>query len=180
MKPTSSGKDGDRAGVLGERAAVRTAHHDRVPEPTVGSLLATDGAPAVDEAAMVVDALKVMSERDSGAVVVLSDGGVAGVFSERDYARNGLLGNRTPGNTSVADVMTRSADFVTPAQTVADCLALMDEKGLAYLPVVDQGRLVGLLSEADLLKARLKFHERVFNESELDQKLLFLRGTYSC
>jgi CBS domain-containing protein len=148
----------------------------------VRSLLSQTAAllPFVSDRAMVLDALQAMTDCESGAVVVLSPSGLVGVFSESDYARTGLFGNRTAANTPVVDVMARKLDFVTPAQSVMECLALMTEKKLNHIPVFDQNELVGLLSLTDLLKARLTFHERVFHETELDQKLLFLRGTYSC
>ncbi|HXP95612.1 MAG TPA: CBS domain-containing protein [Telmatospirillum sp.] len=182
MNRSSPKADDAPKSILAERHAIGHAHHPRVAEPTVRSLLAKrqDEVPVVGEDAMVLDALAVMTECDSGAVVVLSESGLAGLFSERDHARNCLLGNRTASNTPVTDLMTRALDFATPAQSVADCLALMTEKRLTHIPVFDQGKLVGLLSRSDLLEARLAFHERVFHETELDQKLLFLRGTYSC
>jgi CBS domain-containing protein len=182
MNRSSPKADDARKSILAERQAIGAARHVRVTEPTVRSLLAQrpEELPVVGDDAMVLDALKVMTERDSGAVVVLSERGLAGLFSEREHARNCLLGNRTASNTPVTDLMTRALDYATPAQSVADCLALMTEKRLLHIPVFDQGRLVGLLSLSDLLKAQLAFHERVFHETELDQKLLFLRGTYSC
>jgi CBS-domain-containing membrane protein len=69
---------------------------------------------------------------------------------------------------------------VAPADSVRRCLDLMNEQALTHAAVFDEGRLVGLLSQTVLLAAQVAFHERVFYETEVDQKLLFLRGTYSC
>jgi CBS domain-containing protein len=177
LLPKTNGKP---KGALAERRAIACAHHARVAEPSVRTLLKPGAIPVVDDDAMVLDALKVMAEHDSGAVVVRSMNGLAGLFSERDFARNCLMENRTSGNTPVTGLMTRTSDYVTPEHSIADCLATMMEKGYDHITVVDQGKVVGLLSLSELLKAHLNFHERVFQETELDQKLLFLRGTYSC
>jgi CBS domain-containing protein len=178
----SSRKPGEPQGALGERVEVARANHARVAEPTVASVLSQSAAavPAVAEDAMVLDALKVMTEFDCAAVAVMSAGGLVGVFSERDLARNYLLGNGTTGDTPVIELMTDGVDCACPDQSVSDCLAVMNGKGLAIIPVLDRGMLLGLVSQTDLLKAQLAFHERVFHETELDQKLLYLRGTYSC
>ena len=121
-----------------------------------------------------------MAERDTAEVAVVSPAGLVGIFSERDHARNCLLGNRTANNTPVVDIMTRSVAGVAPADSVRHCLAVVNERQVTHVAVLDQGRLVGLLSQADLLVARVAYHERIFHEAEMDQKLLFLRGTYSC
>ncbi len=89
--------------------------------------------------------------------------------------RTGQL-NKTP----VVDIMSRFVAGVAPADSVRRCLSLLHERQVTHVAVVDQGRLVGLLSQADLLAARIAYHERIFHETEMDQKVLFLRGTYSC
>ena len=179
--PRSEGRE--KTGVLAARQAITEAQHPRVPEPTAKSALARLGpldVATVGEDATALDALKVMAERDTAAVAVVSPAGLVGIFSERDHARNCLLGNRTANNTPVVDIMTRSVAGVAPADSVRRCLNLMNERHVAHVAVLDQGRLVGLLSQADLLAARIAYHERIFHETEMDQKLLFLRGTYSC
>jgi CBS domain-containing protein len=170
-------------GVLAQRLAIPEAQHPRVPEPTAKSALARLGpltAATVGEDSTVLDALKVMAERDTAAVAVVSPAGIVGIFSERDHARNCLPMNRTADNTPVVDIMTRFVAGVAPAESLRRCLVLMNERQVTHLAVLDQGRLVGLLSEADLLAARIAYYERIFQETEMDQKLLFLRGTYSC
>jgi CBS-domain-containing membrane protein len=183
MSLSPRGEGREKTGVLAARQAIPKAQHPRVPEPTAKSALARSGPlefATVDENATVLDALKVMAERDTAAVAVVSPGGLIGIFSERDHARNDLLGNRTANNTRVVDVMTRAAAGVAPEDSLGRCLLLMNERHVTHLAVLDQGRLIGLLSQADLLAARIAYHEQIFHETEMDQKLLFLRGTYSC
>ncbi|MGO9389884.1 CBS domain-containing protein [Rhodoblastus sp.] len=176
---TESGEQG----VLAARLAIPEAQHPRVPEPTGKTALARSGplnVATVGEEATVLDALKVMAERDTAAVAVVSPAGIVGIFSERDHARNCLPANRTAKDTPVVDIMTPFVAGVAPADTLRRCQSLMNERHVTHLAVLDQGRLVGLLSEADLLAARIAYFERIFQETEMDQKLLFLRGTYSC
>ncbi len=170
-------------GVLAERLAIPKAQHPRVPEPTAKSALARLGpvnVAAVGEDATVLDALEVMAGCDTAAVAVVSPAGIVGIFSERDYARNCLSGSRTASDTPVVDMMTRFVAGVGPGESVRRCLLLMKERQVAHVAVLDEGRIVGLLSEADLLAAWIAYCERIFQETEMDQKLLFLRGTYSC
>jgi len=173
----------EKTGALAARLAIPEAQHPRVPEPTAGSALARLGpvdVATVGEDATVLDALKVMAERNMAAVAVVSPAGLVGIFSERDHARNSLLGNRTANNTPVIDIMTGAPAGVAPADSVRRCLALMNERQISHVAVLDRGRLVGLLSQADLMAARIAYLERIFHETEMDQKLLFQRGTYSC
>src|SRR5208282_3982654 len=155
--------------------------HPRVPEPTAKSALARLdplNVAAVGEDATVLDALEVMAEHDTAAVAVVSRAGVVGIFSERDHARNRPPVSRAADNTPVVDIMTRFVARVAPEESLRRCLVLMKERQVTHVAVIDQGRLVGLLSEADLLAARIAYYERIFQETEMDQKLLFLRGTY--
>ena len=173
--------------MLAGRLAIPDARHPRVPEPDARAALARSGArdaAVVGEDASVLDALRLMAERDTAAVAVMSPAGLAGIFSERDFARNGVRENRAARNTPVAEAMTRDVARVAPGDSVRRCLALMGEgqaaHRTAFLAVLDRGRLVGLLSQADLMAELIAYHQRIFHEAELDQKLLFLRGTYSC
>ncbi len=176
-------KGREKTSVLAARQAVPEAQHPRVAEPTAGSVMRSLGpvdVATVGEDATVLDALKVMSERDTAAVAVASPAGLIGIFSERDHARSSFTGNRAAKETPVIDVMTRFVARVAPADSVRRCLTLMNERHVTHAAVLDQARLVGLLSETDLLAAQIAYHERVFHETEVDQKLMFLRGTYSC
>ena len=101
----------------------------------------------------VLEALEVMAEHGIGALVVLDGERLAGVMSERDYARKVILHGKSSSHTPVRDIMTERVVTVTPAQTVAHCMALMTEKHFRHLPVVEDGTVVGVLSIGDLVKA---------------------------
>src|SRR3989304_8798606 len=96
--------------------------------------------------ASVFDALKLMGDKDGGALVVLDGGNLIGVISERDYARKiALLGRASP-TTQVKEIMTTDVACVDPEQNVAQCMALVTEKRVRHLPVLENGKLIGLIS----------------------------------
>ncbi len=102
--------------------------------------------------ASVYEALELMAEKDVGALLVLEEGRLDGIFSERDYARKVALKGRTSRETTVGELMTQTIFYVTPEQSVEECLALMTEKRVRHLPVLDHARLVGLVSIGDAVK----------------------------
>jgi predicted transcriptional regulator len=127
-----------------------------------------------------LEALKVMAEDDVGAVLVLEAGSLVGIFSERDYARNSIRTAQAPATLPLREVMTPCAMFASPTDSVQQCLTLMMEHRLHYLPVQEAGELIGILSREDLLYDMVEYLERVSKESQLDQQVASLRGTYSC
>lgn len=100
----------------------------------------------------VYEAVRRMSEYGVGALIVLDGEALTGIVSERDYARKVVLQGRQSKETPVADIMTRSVYTATPTQTVRDCMKLMTERKIRHLPVVDGGRVIGMLSIGDLVK----------------------------
>lgn len=100
----------------------------------------------------VYEAVRRMSEYGIGALVVLDGDTLAGIVSERDYARKVVLQGRQSKETPVADIMTRNVYTAAPTQTVRDCMKLMTERKIRHLPVVDDGRVIGMLSIGDLVK----------------------------
>lgn len=100
----------------------------------------------------VFDALRVMAERSVGALVVVDQDRVVGLFSERDYARKGILEGRASKETPVRAIMTERVVYVTPTHTPEECLALMTDKRIRHLPVLEDERLVGVVSIGDLVK----------------------------
>ena len=100
----------------------------------------------------VLTALRLMADKGIGALLVMEQGRMAGIFTERDYARKMVLLGRSSGDTPVSEVMTRAVRFVHSAQSSEQCMALMTENRLRHLPVVDGERVVGLVSIGDLVK----------------------------
>jgi CBS domain-containing protein len=100
----------------------------------------------------VHEALSMMAEYDVGALMVMSDGKLLGVLSERDYARKGILKGHHSRETTVAEIMTSPAISVTPQQTVDDCMNLMTQGHFRHLPVLDGERVVGVISIGDMVK----------------------------
>jgi CBS domain-containing protein len=106
----------------------------------------------VTPAAMVYDALKLMAAKSVGALLVMEGDRIVGIITERDYARKVILMSRSSKETPVRDIMTAEVMYVRPDQTSEDCMVLMTENRLRHLPVVDNGKLVGLISIGDLVK----------------------------
>ena len=102
--------------------------------------------------ALVFDALKLMADKGIGALLVTEGEAIAGIFTERDYARKIALMGRTSSVTQVRDVMTSAVRFVHPDQTSEQCMQIMSTGRLRHLPVVDNGKLVGMISIGDLVK----------------------------
>jgi len=102
--------------------------------------------------APMFEALKLMADQNVGALVVMDGGTIVGMVSERDYARKIILLGRSSKDTPVSEVMTSPVMYVGPNQTTEECMALMTEKRLRHLPVLDGGKLIGLVSIGDLVK----------------------------
>jgi CBS domain-containing protein len=113
------------------------------PDPTVYTIAPT---------ASVFDALTLMAEKSIGALVVTEGEQVVGIITERDYARKVILMARSSKETPVRDIMTSSVMYVRLDHTSEQCMVLMTENRLRHLPVMDSGRLVGLISIGDLVK----------------------------
>jgi CBS domain-containing protein len=102
--------------------------------------------------ASVFDALKLMAEKSIGALVATEGEQVVGIITERDYARKVILMARSSKDTPVGDIMTSPVMYVRPDNTSEECMVLMTENRLRHLPVVDSGKLAGLISIGDLVK----------------------------
>jgi CBS domain-containing protein len=112
----------------------------------------------------VLAALGVMAEHDIGAVLVLDGDGVAGILTERDYARKVVLAGRSSKDSAVRAVMTADVVCVPPTYTVEDCMSVMTEHRVRHLPVIEDGRLIGLVSIGDLVKATIDEQEFTINQ----------------
>ena len=102
--------------------------------------------------ASVFEALGMMAQKNIGALVVVERGQVVGMLTERDYARKIALMDRSSRDTPLRDIMTRPVMYVQPRSTSQECMALMTENRLRHLPVMDDGKLIGLISIGDLVK----------------------------
>jgi len=102
---------------------------------------------------MVLDALRLMADKDIGAVLVTEDDKMVGIFTERRYAREVFLKGRASPNTPVAKVMERDVPHVTPDATAEACMALMSRHRIRHLPVLREGKLDGVISIGDLMQS---------------------------
>ena len=116
--------------------------------------------------ARVFDALKLMADKNVGALVVLENGRLAGIFSERDYARKVILVGKSSHDIPVGEIMTGKVITVHPGQTVEECMALMTEKRIRHLPVTEGERLIGVLSIGDLVKEVIAEQEQTIKQLE--------------
>jgi len=123
---------------------------------------------------LVFDAVKVMAERNIGALVVVEGNQIVGMITERDYARKVVLLARSSTTTRVREIMTSSVMYVRPSHTSDECMALMTEHRLRHLPVIDKERLVGLISIGDLVKDIIS--EQKFIIDQLEHYIIGDRG----
>ena len=107
----------------------------------------------------VYEALELMAQKDIGAVLVMDGDRLAGIFSERDYARKLALQGRSSQETPVREVMTSEVYTVRPGQSTDECMALMTDRHVRHLPVVDQGKVIGVISIGDVVKAIISKQE---------------------
>jgi CBS domain-containing protein len=113
------------------------------------------GTLTIGPRATVYQALELMADKDIGALPVVDGDKLVGMFSERDYARKVVLHGRASKTTSVAELMTTKVFFVRPDTTAEECMALMTEKRVRHLPVLDGDKLTGLVSIGDIVKATI-------------------------
>lgn len=103
--------------------------------------------------AVIIDAIKLMAERGVGALLVLQDQRIAGIVSERDYARKVALEGRSSRDARVSEIMSTKVLCARPSQTVQECMALMSDKRARHLPVVERKQVIGMISIGDLVKS---------------------------
>lgn len=104
----------------------------------------------------VLDALKVMAEKNIGAVLVVDNGELTGIFSERDYARKVILKGRHSDETHIAEVMTPNVITIEPDQRLEDCMIIMSDRHIRHLPVVEKDELIGIISINDVVTAIIR------------------------
>jgi CBS domain-containing protein len=121
---------------------------------SVGSILRRKGNAvwSVAPDASVYQAISIMAEKSIGSLPVIADGRLVGILSERDYARKVVLQSRSSKDTLVSEIMTAPVVSVAPSSTVEDCMRMMTVQLIRHLPVVDDGRIVGIVSMGDLVR----------------------------
>ncbi|MFO8030465.1 MAG: CBS domain-containing protein [Cyclonatronaceae bacterium] len=128
----------------------------------------------VDESMMVYDAILLMSEKDVGALIVMCRGSMCGIISERDYRNKIILKGRKSKETPVREIMSRDVKCVTEDFTMQDCMAIMSDKKIRHLPVIDEKRqLIGIISIGDIVKAIIDEQK-----SEIQNLRNYISSTY--
>ena len=135
---------------------------------TVGDIL--DGASgeiwSVRSDQSVLDGIRLMAEKSIGAVLVVDEGHLSGILSERDYARKIILENRSSDSTLVSAIMTRNVITTTRANSVAECMTLMTNNNFRHLPVVEGEQVVGMISIGDLVKTVIAEQQYTIDQLE--------------
>ena len=116
--------------------------------------------------ASVYDAMKLMADKGIGALLVMEGDALVGIISERDYARKVILLGRSSRTTQVREIMTSRVAYTEPEQNIEECMALMTEMRIRHLPVMDSGKLVGVISIGDLVKAIITEQKFIIEQLE--------------
>ena len=122
---------------------------------------------SVNPDTIIFDALSLMSKYNVGAVLVVDNENLVGVFTERDYARKIILKGRTSLDTSVSEIMSDELITVHPEESIAECMVLMSDKRVRHLPVVQDGRVVGIISIGDVVKFIIEEQEVVIEHFKM-------------
>jgi CBS domain-containing protein len=113
---------------------------------------------SVSPEAKIILALQIMEEKNIGSVVVIHQGKYMGILTERDYARKVVLLEKNSSDTSVAEIMTTDLPLIDRTTSLESCMVIMSEKNIRYLPVVEQGELMGIISINDLIRSTIQNH----------------------
>jgi len=124
---------------------------------------------SVGPADNVLTAAQVMADKNIGFLVVLDNGAIVGVLSERDCVRRVVLAGKSPEATQVADIMVRNVITTNLEATFGDCMRLMHAHGIRHLPVLDNDKVVGVISVRDLLREAVEHHVKVISELERER-----------
>ena len=116
--------------------------------------------------ASVLDALKIMAEKDVGALIVLEEDKLVGIFSERDYARKIILFGKSSHDTAVSEIMTPRVVCVRPSQSADECMSLMTGRRVRHLPVLSEDKVVGVISIGDVVKEMIADQKQTIEQLE--------------
>lgn len=134
----------------------------------VASILSRKGKSVVSIApdTTVFDALKLMSEKNIGSVVVMDQEKYLGIITERDYSRKVILKHKSSADTTVEDIMTTDLPIVKPEDSIEYCMELMSDKNIRYLPVFDNNKIAGIISMSDVVKETILLQKETINHLE--------------
>ena len=135
---------------------------------TINQLLGTKGREvlSIGPEASVYEAIKMMADKNVGSLVVMDGTRLAGIFTERHYARNVFLKGRSSPKTSVGDIMERTVICTTLDETVEECMAVMTSRGVRHLPVLEENAVVGIISIGDLVKSIIDGQKFIIEQLE--------------
>src|SRR6202022_522889 len=121
---------------------------------SVGAILALKGSAvwSIAPNSMVFDAIQLMADKNVGALPVVDNGNLVGIISERDYTRKVILKGKSSKDTPVRDIMTRELTTTDPDASITECMQVMTEKRVRHLPVMEDGKMIGILSIGDLVR----------------------------
>ena len=134
----------------------------------VKDILKTKGTAifAVEPTIMVYRAIEVMCEKNIGGLLIVEDGNLVGIFTERDYARKLILKGKSSKDTPIRDLMTANLVTVSPDTTIDDCMRVMVGRKIRHLPVLDEGQLVGLISIGDVVRHVIEEQKTIIEHLE--------------
>jgi len=135
---------------------------------TIGQVIRRkgNGFHAIGPDATAYDALEIMAEKNIGALIVVENGTLAGVFSERDYARKVILEGKSSKDTTVRELMSSPAITVDLKQSLRDCMVLMNQSCIRHLPVLDNNILMGVVSIRDVVDSIIDSQESTIEQLE--------------
>ncbi len=135
---------------------------------TIKQLLENKGSKilSIDPNSSVFDAIKSMANHHIGSLIVMQNGRLVGIITERDYSRNVVLKGKSSVNTAVKDIMTKNVLCTKPEQTVEEAMALMTDKRVRHLPVIENGDVLGIISIGDLVKTIISEQKHIIEQLE--------------
>jgi CBS domain-containing protein len=135
---------------------------------TIAQLLNTKGDQiwSIEPKATIFEALEIMSEKEIGALLVMEDGKLTGIFSERDYARKVILKGKSSKETPVGELMTKKVFYIDSQKTINDCMAMMTAKRIRHVPVIEDNQVMGIVTIGDVVNQIISEQEVTINHLE--------------
>ena len=135
---------------------------------TIAQLLNAKGNQiwSVEPKVTIFEALEVMSEKEIGALLVMEDGKLTGIFSERDYARKVILKGKSSKETAVGELMTKKVFYIDSQKTINDCMAMMTAKRIRHVPVIEDNQVMGIVTIGDVVNQIISEQEVTINHLE--------------